>query len=212
MAKKSKAELQAELSQKAITETDAPAPQPKPAKVKKEKAPKAPKAEKPKKEKVVKAKKEPKPKKEKVAKAVVSEVPATGAAGSIVTIADVAPVSKKPKLGIIKQIIAHFKAGKTMKQIQNMHIIDADGNKIPTGDKDESGNDIFETFHPTTISIQVSKYKKANPDIYPPQPPALTKKEIAAMKRAEKEAQAKKAEDDIVNDMPVTSISPEQAN
>ena len=61
---------------------------------------------------------------------------------------------------------------------------------IPTGETGEAGEVVCETFHPTTISIQVNKYKKANPDLYPPQPPAKTKNEIAAEKKAAKEADA----------------------
>lgn len=89
----------------------------------------------------------------------------------------------KPKApGKIAQILEHFKAGKTNKEISELFVLDAEGK--PT----------TETFHPTTISIQVSKYKLAHPDLYPPKAPALTKaqkKELAAKEKAEKEAAEK---------------------
>jgi hypothetical protein len=96
-----------------------------------------------------------------------------------------APIEEKQKApGKIAQILAHFKAGKTTKEISQLPLLDENGNPVVA--KDADGNDVVETFHPTTISIQVNKYKKANPDLYPPLPPAKTKKEIAAEKKAEK--------------------------
>jgi hypothetical protein len=104
-----------------------------------------------------------------------------------------APVAVEPKKekgpGKIAQILAHFKSGKTTKEISALPFLDENGSPVVTG-KDENGNEIFETFHPTTISIQVNKFKKMNPDIYPPLPPAPTKKEIAEQKKAEKAAAA----------------------
>lgn len=88
--------------------------------------------------------------------------------------------------GKIKQIIDHFKAGKTTKEIALLPVLDADGNIIIT--KNEKGENVAETFHPTTISIQVNKYKKANPDLYPPKPPAETKAQKKAKADAEKAA------------------------
>ena len=76
---------------------------------------------------------------------------------------DAAPAAEVKAPGKIAQIIELFKAGKTNKEIQELG------------------------FHPTTISIQVSKYKKAHPDLYPPKPPAPTK--------AEKKAAAAKAKE-----------------
>jgi hypothetical protein len=107
--------------------------------------------------------------------------------------APAAPVTAEQKKekgpGKIAQILAHFKSGKTTKEISALPFLDENGSPVVTG-KDENGNEIFETFHPTTISIQVNKFKKMNPDIYPPLPPAPTKKEIAEQKKAEKAAAA----------------------
>jgi hypothetical protein len=115
-----------------------------------------------------------------------------------------APKETPKAPGKIKQILDAFKSGKTNKEIAAMYVLDADGKQIPTGENDKDGNPIFETFHPTTISIQVSKYKKANPDLYPPQPPAPTKKELAEKAKAEKAAaeatkQSASAEADVAN-------------
>lgn len=101
-----------------------------------------------------------------------------------------APVVAKEKApGKIAQILAHFKAGKTNKEISALPVLDENGQPVVLS-TDEKGDATFEYFHPTTISIQVNKYKKSNPDIYPPQPPAPTKKEIAEKKKAEKAAAA----------------------
>lgn len=100
-------------------------------------------------------------------------------------VAPEAPKEEKKKApGKIAQILEHFKAGKTNKEIAQLFV------------KDENGNDTTETFHPTTISIQVSKYKLAHPDLYPPQPPAPTKAQLKAEAKAKKEAEeaAAKAE------------------
>ena len=110
-----------------------------------------------------------------VTKETVSEAPA------------VAVVEKKKGPGKIAQILGHFKAGMSTKEIAKQFVLNEEGQPISTGEKDEAGNEVFETFHPTTISIQVNKYKRANPDMYPPQLPAKTKKEIAAEKKAAKE-------------------------
>jgi hypothetical protein len=122
----------------------------------------------------------------------ISEIAAEGATVTTET-APTAPVAAEPKKekgpGKIAQILAHFKSGKTTKEISALPFLDENGNPVVTG-KDENGNEIFETFHPTTISIQVNKFKKMNPDIYPPLPPAPTKKEIAEQKKAEKAAAA----------------------
>jgi hypothetical protein len=165
-AKKSKAELQAELSQKAISADPLSEPVATP-KAKKEKAPKAVKEP-----KAPKKPKAPKPKKEKVE--VVAEVKE--------------PKKKGP--GKIQQILTYFKAGMPTSEIAKQFFLDADGNKVATGFFTATGEVIYETLHPTTISIQVNKYKRANPDIYPPVPPAKTKKELAAERKAAKEAEA----------------------
>lgn len=116
----------------------------------------------------------------------------------------------KPKApGKIQQILNLFKGGMTTKDIAKQFVTDAEGNKIPVMDDSgkkqltdkESGEPVFETFHPTTISIQVNKFKKANPDLYPPQPPAKTKaqkKAEAAAKKAEEEASKNGAGAEVV--------------
>lgn len=86
---------------------------------------------------------------------------------------------KAPKEpGKIAKILEMFKAGSTPKEIE------------------DAG------FHKTTISIQVSKYKKAHPDLYPPKEKApkqtaeekqAIKDAAKAAKKAEKEAAKEKA-------------------
>ena len=101
-----------------------------------------------------------------------------------------APVVAKEKApGKIAQILTHFKAGKTNKEISALPVLDENGQPVVLS-TDEKGDATFEYFHPTTISIQVNKYKRSNPDIYPPMPPAPTKKELAEKKKAEKAAAA----------------------
>ena len=88
-----------------------------------------------------------------------------------------AEVAQEKAPGKIAQILELFKSGKTNKEIQELG------------------------FHPTTISIQISKYKKANPDLYPPKAPALTKeqkKELREKEKAEKQA-AKVKESPVAN-------------
>lgn len=99
--------------------------------------------------------------------------------------------AKQKGPGKIAQILAHFKSGMSTKEISKQPVLNDEGQPIPTGEKDAEGNPVYETFHPTTISIQVNKYKKAHPELYPAQPPAPTKKEIAAAKKAAKEAAEK---------------------
>lgn len=181
--KKSKAELQKELSASSVNdaalfidgapiENSSTQPVEVNTEIKKPKVPGNPKA---KKEKAAKAAKEPKSKKEKV-ESVASPVE------------EVKEVKKKGP-GKIQQILTFFKAGMPTSEIAKQFFLDADGNKVATGTFTKDGEPIFETLHPTTISIQVNRYKKANPDIYPPVPPAKTKKEIAAEKKAAKEAE-----------------------
>lgn len=68
-------------------------------------------------------------------------------------------VIKSP--GKIAQILELFKAGKTNKEIV------------------EAG------FHGTTVAIQVSKYKKAHPDLYPVVPKVKKEKAAKAVKETE---------------------------
>jgi len=82
-----------------------------------------------------------------------------------------APVEKAPKVpGKIAQIIEHHKAGKTNKEIAELHL---DGD--PSKDK----------FHATTISIQVSKYKKLQGG-YDPEAAKKEREEKKALQAAEK--------------------------
>jgi hypothetical protein len=127
----------------------------------------------------------------KANEATITSVDASAPETVEAPVAPVAEVAKPKAPGKIAQILAFFKSGMSTKDIAKQFVLDGEGNKIATEEKDAEGNVVFETFHPTTISIQVNKYKKANPDIYPPQAPAPTKAEKAAAKKAEKEAQEK---------------------
>jgi len=74
--------------------------------------------------------------------------------------------------GKIAQILEHHKAGKTNKEIAQLHL---------DGDPDK------EKFHPTTISIQVTKYQKSLPGY----DPSAKQAERDAKKKEQAEAKAK---------------------
>lgn len=97
-----------------------------------------------------------------------------------------APVEPKA-VGKIQQILAHFKAGMSLKEIAQQPVLDGYNKPIPTGTFDKDGNVIYETFNPTTISIQTTRYKKANPDLYPPVVAGPTKAALKAEAKAKKE-------------------------
>lgn len=93
--------------------------------------------------------------------------------------------SKRKGNDKIKQIIDHFKSGKSIKIIGSLPVLDSNGNKIIL-DTLEDGTVIYETFHPTTVQIQINRYKDANPDLYPPEHPGLSRSEANEAKRLEK--------------------------
>ena len=101
---------------------------------------------------------------------------------------------KKP--GKIAQILEHFKAGKSLKEIAALKDV----------------NDGLE-FSPITISIQVSKFKKKHPELYPPVVRATKEEKDAAKaaKAAEKQAakDAAKAEKEAAKakDQPVAEAA-----
>lgn len=127
-------------------------------------------------------------KKEKSVAELSAEADAKAAANSTEGTPAPEPKKEEPKApGKIQQILDHFKAGKSNKEIAALPVLDAQGNPVVT--KNEKGEDVVETFHPTTISIQINKFRKANPDLYPPKAPAPTKKQLKAEAAAKKAAE-----------------------
>lgn len=81
------------------------------------------------------------------------------------------PAPKSP--GKIAQILQHHKDGKTNKEIALLHL---------------DGDTAKDKFHPTTISIQVTKYKKSLPGYDPAA--AQVARDTKAKEKAEAKAKA----------------------